>query len=142
MRVAQLCQTLRPHGLYSPWNSLCDPMDYTIHGTLQARMEQVTFPFSRHPPNPGIKPKSLTLWIDSLPAKPQRKPKNTRVGSLSLLQGIFLTQESNQGVLHCRWVFYELNYQGSPKNLKYILFKKKKMYILKRQPSISFGERS
>ena len=28
--------------------------------------------------------------------------KNTEVGSLSLLQGIFLTQESNQGLLRCR----------------------------------------
>ena len=32
---------------------------------------------------------------DSLPAKPQGKPKNTGVGSLSLLQGIFLIQELN-----------------------------------------------
>ena len=29
-------------------------------------------------------------------------PKNTGVGSLSLLQGNFLTQESNWGLLHCR----------------------------------------
>ena len=28
---------------------------------------------------------------------------NTGVGSLSLLQGIFLMQESNWGLLHCRW---------------------------------------
>ena len=54
---------MRPHGLYSPWNSL---------------------------------------------------GQNTRVGSLSLLQGIFLTQESNQGLLHCRQILYQLNYQGSP----------------------------
>ena len=32
------------------------------------------------------------------------EPKNTGVGSLSLLQQIFLTQESNQGLLHCRWI--------------------------------------
>ena len=47
-------------------------------------------------------------------AEPQGKPKNTGVGSLSLLQGIFLTQESNQGPLHCRWILYQLSYQGSP----------------------------
>ena len=35
-------------------------------------------------------------------------------GSLSLLQGIFPTQESNQGLLHCRWILYQLSYQGSP----------------------------
>ena len=36
------------------------------------------------------------------------------VGSLSLHQGIFLTQESNWGLLHCRWILYHLSYQGSP----------------------------
>ena len=62
VKVAQSCLTL------------CDPVDYTVHGILQAQI---------------------------------------RVGSLSLLQGIFLTQESNQGLLHCRWILYQLNYQRS-----------------------------
>ena len=31
-----------------------------------------------------------------------------------VFQGIFLTQELNQGLLHCRWILYQLNYQGSP----------------------------
>ena len=35
------------------------------------------------------------------------------MGSLSLLQGIFLTQELNQGLLYCRWILYQLSYQGS-----------------------------
>ena len=39
---------------------------------------------------------------------------NTGVGSLSLLQGIFLTQESNWGILPCRKILYQLSYQGSP----------------------------
>ena len=51
-----------------------------------------------HLPNPGIKPRSPTLQVDSLPAEPQGKPKNTGAGSLSLLQWIFLTQELNQGL--------------------------------------------
>ena len=55
--------SLRPHGLYSPWNS------------------------------PG---------------------QNTGVGSLPLLQGIIQTRGSNSGLLHCRWILYQLNYQGSP----------------------------
>ena len=55
---------------------------------------------------------SLALLVDSLPAEPQGKPKNTGVGSISLLQ-IFPTQESNQGLLHCRWILYQLSYQGS-----------------------------
>ena len=47
-------------------------------------------------PNPGIKPRPPSLQENSLPAEPQGKPKNTGVGSLSLLQGIFLTQELNE----------------------------------------------
>ena len=39
--------------------------------------------------------------------------QNTGVGSLSLLQGIFLTQELNRGLLHCRQILYQLSYQGS-----------------------------
>ena len=54
--------SLRPHGLYSPWNCPC---------------------------------------------------QNTGVGSLSLLQGIFPTQGSNPGLLHCRWILYCLSHQGS-----------------------------
>ena len=58
-----MSHSLRPHGLYSPWNS---PV------------------------------------------------QNTGVGSLSLLQGIFPTQELNQGLLHCRQILQQLSYQGSP----------------------------
>ena len=64
-------------------------------------------------PNPGIKPRSPTMQADSLPAEPQGKPKNTGEGSLSLLQWIFPTQELNRGLLHCRWILYQLSYQGS-----------------------------
>ena len=65
-------------------------------------------------PNPGIEPRSPALQADSLPAEPQGKPKNTAVGSLSLLRGIFLTQELNWGLPRCRWILYQLSYQGSP----------------------------
>ena len=40
--------------------------------------------------------------------------KNTGVGSLSLLQGIFPTQGSNSGLPHCGCILYCLNHQGSP----------------------------
>ena len=56
-----MSDSLRPHGLYSPWNS------------------------------PG---------------------QNTVVESLSFLQQIFLIQESNRGLLHCRQILYQLSYQG------------------------------
>ena len=57
-----MSDSLRSHGLYSPWNS------------------------------PG---------------------QNTRVGSLSLLQGIFSTPGSNPGLPHCRWILYQLSHKGS-----------------------------
>ena len=57
---------------------------------------------------------SPALQTDSLPAEPQGKSKNTGVGSLFLLQEIFLTQELNQGLLCCRQILYQLSYQGSP----------------------------
>ena len=55
------------------------------------------------------------MQADSLPAEPQEKSKNTGVGSLSLLQRLFLTQESNQGLLHCRQSLYQLSYERSRK---------------------------
>ena len=58
------------------------------------------------------------MQADSLPAESQGKPKNTGVGSLSLLQGISQAQEWNQGLLHCRQIVYQLSYQGSPKDNK------------------------
>ena len=66
--------------------------------------------------NPGITPRSPALQLDSLPTESSGKPKKTGVGSLSLLQ-IFLIQESNRGLLHCRWILYQPSYQGS--NISY-----------------------
>ena len=63
MKVTQSCLTL------------CDSMDYTVHGILQARiLEWVAFPFSRGSLNPGIEPRSPALQADCLPAQPQGKP--------------------------------------------------------------------
>ena len=88
-------------------------MDCTVHRVLQARIQEwVAFPFSRGSSLPGIELGSPALQVDSLPAEPQGKPKNTGVGSLSLLQGIFLTQESSWDLLHCRRILYQLSYQG------------------------------
>ena len=96
--------------------TLCDPMDCnppgsSVHGILQARiLERVAMPSSRG----SSRPRFPALQADSLPSEPPGKPKNTGVGSLSLLQGIFLTQELNRGLLHCRQILYQLSYQGSP----------------------------
>ena len=100
VKVAQLCLTF------------CDPLDRTVHGILQARiLEWVAFLFSRDRPNPGIQPRSPALQVDSLPAEPPGKPKHPGVGSLFLLQQIFLTHELNQWPLHCRQILYQLNGQ-------------------------------
>ena len=40
---------------------------------------------------------------------------------LSLLQGIFPTQGSNPGLLHCRRILYQLSHKGSPRTLEWIV---------------------
>ena len=89
-------------------------MDYTVQGILQGRiLEWVVFPFSRGSSQPSDQAQVSLIEVDSLPAKPTGNPKNTGVGSLSLLQGTFLTQELNQRFLHCRWILYQLTHQGT-----------------------------
>ena len=48
--------------------------------------------------------------------------QNTKVGSLSLLQGIFPTQGSNPGLPHCRQILYQLSHQGSPRILEWVAY--------------------
>ena len=72
LRVTQLCPTL------------CDPMNYTVHGILQARiLEWVAFPFSRGSSQP---------------------------------------RESNPGLLHCRWILYQLSLKRSPRILEWVAY--------------------
>ena len=61
MKVTQLCPTLG------------DPMDYTVHGILQAGILELYCPFPTPGDlfNPGIEPRSPSLQVDSLPAEPQ-----------------------------------------------------------------------
>ena len=55
--------------------------------------------------------------------RPWNSPgQNTGMGSLSLLQGIFPTQGSNPGLLHCRQILYQLNHQGSPSLPNWVFF--------------------
>ena len=73
---------------------------WTIESIEFSRPEYLSgqsFPSPGDHPNPGIKPRSPALQVVSLPAEPQGKPKNTEVGSLSLLQWNFLTQEIKLG---------------------------------------------
>ena len=105
--ITQLCPTL------------CDPMTATHQAPLSLGFSRQEYwsglpcPPPGDLPNPGIEPRSLTLQADSVLSQPPGKPMNTGVGGLSLLQGIFATQQLNQGLLHCRRILYQLSYQGS-----------------------------
>ena len=99
--------SLRPHGL-QPTRFL-----YPWGFSRQKNWSGLPCPAPGDLPNPGIKPRSPALQVDSLPAETQGKPKNAQLSSLSLFQGIFPTQESTRGFLHCRWIVYQLSYQGS-----------------------------
>ena len=90
----------------TPWTIACQVL--LSIGILQARIpEWVAMPSSRGSSQPRDQTqvscgtgRFFTSWVT-------RKPKNAGVGCLSLLQWIFPTQESNQGLLHCRQVLYQ-----------------------------------
>ena len=106
--VAQSCQTL-----CSPW-TIARQATLSMEFPRQEYWSGQPFPSPGYLPNPGIEHRSPTLQADSFPAEPQGKPKNIGVGSLSLPQKIFTTQELNWGLLHCRWILYQVSCQGSP----------------------------
>ena len=96
--------------------TLCDPMDCilpssSVHGILQARiLEWVAISFSKgsywprdQTPVSCIVGRFFTSWA------------TREVGCPFLLQGIFLTQGSNPGLLFYRQILYHLNLQGSPR---------------------------
>ena len=74
VKVTQWCPTL------------CDPMDYTVYGILQARILQwVAFPFSRGSSQPRDRTQVSTQQADSLPAEPPGKPSGRKVCRFSAL---------------------------------------------------------
>ena len=91
LQVAQSCPTL------------CDPVDHTVHGILQAKiLEWVTFPFSRGSCQPRVLTQVSCIAGGFFPSWATREAQEYWSGSLSLLQQTSPTQESNWGVLHCR----------------------------------------
>ena len=116
--------------------TLCDPMDCnlpdSVHKDSPGKNTGVGchMPSSRGSSQPRdwtqvsyIADGFTTIWATG-------KPKNTGVGSLSLLQGIFPTQEPNWDLLHCRQIpffffcrqiLYQLSYQGEVQNYRYFL---------------------
>ena len=48
--------------------------------------------------------------------------QNTGVSSLFLLQGIVPTQGLNPGLLHSKWILYQLSHRGSPRILEWVAY--------------------
>ena len=63
---------------------------------------------------------SDSLWLPVLYSPWNSPGQNTGVGSLSLLQGIFPTQELNPGLPHCRRILYQLSNKESPRTLQWV----------------------
>ena len=78
---------MKTHVISTKWKLLSRVLlfaaPWKIHGILQARILEWPFPSPGHLPNSGIKPRSPTLQIDSLPAEAPRKPKY-KVGTQKL----------------------------------------------------------
>ena len=65
---------------------------------------------------------SDSLWPHGL-YRPWNSPgRNTGMGSLSLLQGIFPTQGFNTGLPHCRRILYQLSHKGSPRVPEWVAY--------------------
>ena len=83
-----------------------DPLDYTVHGILQARILEMGSLSSGDLPNQGLNPGLLHCkWI--LYQLSLKGSQEHRSG----LQRIFPTQKSNQDLLHCRQILYQLSYR-------------------------------
>ena len=102
---------------------VADSREYTVHGILQTRiLEWAVFPFSKGIfPAQGSKP-GLLHCREILYQLSHRGSSRIRTDSLSLLQGIILTQELNWGLLHHRCIRYQLSYEGSQSLLSHYLF--------------------
>ena len=100
-----MSNSLRPHGL-QPVRLPC-PWGFS----RQEYWSGLPCPPPGDLPNPGMEPRFPALQVNSLPSEPPGKPMNTRVGSLSLFQGILLSQKLSQGLRDCRWILYQLSYQ-------------------------------
>ena len=98
-----MSDSLRPHGLYIPWN-------YQGQNTGMGSSSLLQGVFLTQGSNPCLPHCQEILYQLSH----QGSPRITGVGRLSLLQWIFLNQELNWGLLHCRWIFYQLRYQVFP----------------------------
>ena len=100
-------------------------MGYIVHGILQAR---IAVPFSRRSSQPRDRTQ-ISRISGRFFTIPPGKPKNIGVGSLSILQRIFPTQESNPGLLHCRRILYQLSYQNKHKKKTFLILQDSPRFV-------------
>ena len=116
-------------GFWLSWTTLLKQLDWEIwclnqmHGKNESRDQMcVSYLCVRACSTSSVMSNSLKPY-GLQPTRllcPWNSPgKDTRVGSHSLLQGIFPTQGSNLGLLHCRQILNHLSYLGSPNTLHY-----------------------
>ena len=93
--------SLRPHELYSQWNS-------SGQNTGMGNLFLLQGIFPTQGSNPGLPHCRLILY------------QLSHQGTSRILEWVaypisrvFPTQESNWGLLHCRWILYQLSYQGN-----------------------------
>ena len=138
-------QSLSPVRLCAtPWTATCQA-PLSMGFSRQEYWSGLPFPPPGNLPDPGIKtsPQSpalkggffttSTTWkvkgaqlcptlCDPMDYTWNSLGQNTGMGSLSLLQGIFPTQGSNPGLLHCRRILYQLSHKGSPRIVQWVAF--------------------
>ena len=103
VKVAQSCLTL--------W----DPMDYTVHGILQARiLEWVAFPFSRGSSQPRDRTQVSLIAGRFFTSWATREAQEYWSGQPIPSPGdLPKTQESDQSLLHRRQILYQLSHKNS-----------------------------
>ena len=102
--------SLRPHGLYSPWNS---PGQNTGVGSLS--LLQMIVPTQGS--NPGLPHCRWILYQLSHKGSPRILEWEPIPSPVDLP-----TQELNQGLLHCMWSLYQLSHKGSPRILEWVAY--------------------
>ena len=109
--TSSLCCAMFNHSVVSNslWPKGCSPPGSSVHGDSLSKhtgvLESVAMPSSRGCFQPRNQNQVSRMQADSLLSEPPGKSENTGVGSLSLLQRIFL---------HCRQILYQHSYQRSP----------------------------
>ena len=100
---------------YSPWG-------YQESDTTEQLTDTHTHTHSSKYESESHSVVSDSLWQHGLYIPWNSPGQNTGVGGLSLLQGIFPTQESNPGLPHCRLILYQLSHKGSPRILEWVVY--------------------